>query len=56
VKDLQAKIGQLAMENEWKGHSFVEVRGGRCNDRYPTHVQAGVPNEQSERSRSSPRC
>jgi hypothetical protein len=32
LKDLQAKIGQLAMENEWKGRSRVAIGGGRCHD------------------------
>jgi transposase-like protein len=32
LKDLQAKIGQLAMENEWKGRSRVAIGGGRYHD------------------------
>ena len=54
VKDLQAKIGQLAMENEWNGHSLVEVGAGRCNDRHSIHFRAWGSDERSQRSGSSP--
>ena len=39
VKDMQAKIGQLALENEWKGHSDVEVGHGRCHDADSIHFR-----------------
>ena len=54
LKDLQAKIGQLAMENEWNGHSLVEVGAGRCNDRHSIHFRAWGSDERSQRSGSSP--
>jgi len=54
VKDLQAKIGQLALENEWNGHSLVEVGAGRCNDRHSIHFRAWGSDERSQRSGDSP--
>jgi len=54
LKDLQAKIGQLAMENEWNGHSLVEVGAGRCNDRHSIHFRAWGSDERSQRRGSSP--
>src|SRR6476661_5108213 len=54
MKDMQAKIGQLALENEWNGHSLVEVGAGRCNDRHSIHFRAWGSDERSQRSGSSP--
>ena len=51
---LHAKIGQLALENEWNGHSLVEVGAGRCNDRHSIHFRAWGSDERSQRSGSSP--
>jgi transposase-like protein len=46
LKDMRAKIGQLALENEWKGHSPVEVGDGRCHDADSIHSdQRGPSNE-----------
>jgi transposase len=56
VKDMQAKIGQLALENEWKGHSPVEVAHGRCHDADSIHFEErGPSNEEYQRCSGSAR-
>ena len=54
VKDMQAKIGQLALEKEWKGHSHVEVGHSRCHDANSIHFkQRGSSNEDHQRCGNS---
>ena len=56
VKDMQAKIGQLALENEWKGHSHVEVGDGRWHDADSIHFeQRGPSNAYPQRCSGSAR-
>ena len=48
VKDMQAKIGQLAVENEWKGCS-ASSQAARCEDRriVPLNIAKEPNHEQS---------
>src|SRR5439155_10278695 len=56
LKTLHAKIGQLALENEWKGHSRVEVGDGRCHDADSIHFEErGSSNEEDQRCGDSAR-
>ena len=56
VKTLHAKIGQLALENEWKGRSHVKVGHDRCHDADPIHFeQRGPSNEEHQRCSGSAR-
>src|SRR5213596_2883224 len=50
LKTLHAKIGPLALENEWKGHSHVEVGRSRCHDADSIHFERrGLSIEERQR-------